>query len=94
MQLPLADPDTLFEELLPDLPPETGPMAREFKAFARARKIKTPEQLLRAVLLYWGVDKALREVQGNRISRGRSYCCIMYASMRLLTRFTTTTECN
>jgi hypothetical protein len=33
MQLPLTDPDTLFEELLQDLPPETVQMAREFKAF-------------------------------------------------------------
>src|SRR4029434_4848992 len=39
-------------------------MAREFKAFARVRKIKTPAQLLRVVLLYCGVDKALREVAG------------------------------
>src|SRR4029453_1712623 len=59
MQLPLADPETLFEELLQDLPPETVSMAREFKAFARVRKIKTPAQLLRVVLLYCGVDKAL-----------------------------------
>ena len=64
MQQPPADPETLFEELLQDLPPETVSMAREFKAFARARKIKTPEQLLRVVLLYCGVDKALREVAG------------------------------
>ena len=64
MQLPPADPETLFEELLQDLPPETVPMARAFKAFARARKIKTPEQLLRVVLLYCGVDKALREGAG------------------------------
>jgi hypothetical protein len=64
MQLPLADPETLFEELLQDLPPETVSMAREFKAFARVRKIKTPAQLLRVVLLYCGVDKALREVAG------------------------------
>jgi hypothetical protein len=42
MQLPLTDPDTLFEELLQDLPPETMQMAREFKAFVRAKKVKTP----------------------------------------------------
>ena len=47
--LPLTDPDTLFEELLQDLPPETTQMAREFKAFVRAKKVKTPEQLLRVV---------------------------------------------
>ena len=65
MQLPLTDPDTLFEELLQDLPPETAHMAREFKAFVRAKKIKTPEQLLRVVLLYCGLDKPLREVAGT-----------------------------
>ena len=30
MQSPLTDADTLFEELLQDLPPETVPLAREF----------------------------------------------------------------
>ena len=65
MQLPLTDPDTLFEELLQDLPPETAQMAREFKAFVRAKKVKTPEHLLRAVFLYCGLDKSLREVAGT-----------------------------
>ncbi len=65
MQLPLTDPDTLFEELLQDLPPETAQMAREFKAFVRAKKVKTPEHLLRAVFLYCGLDKSFREVAGT-----------------------------
>ena len=65
MQLPLTDPDTLFEDLLQDLPPETAQMAREFKAFVRAKKVKTPEQLLRVVFLYCGLDKSLREVAGT-----------------------------
>src|SRR5262250_907488 len=65
MQLPLTDPDTLFEALLQDLPPETAQMAREFKAFVRAKKVKTPEQLLRVVFLYCGLDKSLREVAGT-----------------------------
>jgi hypothetical protein len=65
MQLPLTDPDTLFEELLQDLPPETVQMAREFKAFVRAKKVKTPAQLLRVVFLYCGLDKSLREVAGT-----------------------------
>ena len=65
MQLPLTNPDTLFEELLQDLPPETAHMAREFKAFVRAKKVKTPEQLLRVVFLYCGLDKPLREVAGT-----------------------------
>jgi len=64
MQLPLTDPETLFEELLQDLPPETAQMAREFKAFVRAKKVKTSEQLLRMVFLYCGLDKSLREVAG------------------------------
>jgi Transposase DDE domain len=61
MQLPLPDPDTLVEDLLQDLPPEPIAMAREFKAFVRAKKVKTPQQLLRVVFLYCGLDKSLRE---------------------------------
>jgi hypothetical protein len=51
MQVPLTDADTLFEELLPDLPPETEQMARDFQAFVRAKNVKTPPQLVRMVLL-------------------------------------------
>jgi len=65
MQLPLTDPDTLFEELLQDLPPATAQMAREFKAFVRAKKVKTPAHLLRVIFLYCGLDKPLREVAGT-----------------------------
>ena len=54
MQLPLTDPETLCEELVPDLPSETGQMARECKAFVRAKKVKTPVQLLRVVFFYYG----------------------------------------
>jgi len=50
---------------LQDLPPETAQMARECKAFVRAKKVTTPEQLLRVVLLYCGLDKPLREVAGT-----------------------------
>lgn len=65
MLQPPQDVDTLFEDLLQDLPQETVQMAREFKAFTRARKIKTPVQLLRLVLLYCGLDQSLREVAGH-----------------------------
>jgi hypothetical protein len=51
MQLPLTDPDTLFEDLLQDLPPAGCRMARECKALVRAKKVKTPEHLLRVGLL-------------------------------------------
>jgi hypothetical protein len=57
MQLPLTEPDMLFEELLPDLPPETVQMAREFQAFVRAKQGTTPAQLWRVVFLYCGLDK-------------------------------------
>ena len=65
MQSPLTDPDTLFEERLPDLPPETAHMARAFNALVRGQKGKTPEQLLRVVFLSCGLDKSLREVAGT-----------------------------
>src|SRR5437773_1235123 len=65
MQLPLTDPDTLFEELLQDLPAETVQMARACKALVRAKKVKTPAQLLRVVFFYCGLDKSLREVAGT-----------------------------
>ncbi len=65
MQLPHPDSDTLFEELLQDLPPETIAMAYEFKAFSRSRKIKTPQHLLRVVLLYCGLDQSQRQIAGN-----------------------------
>jgi hypothetical protein len=65
MQLPLTDPDTLFEELLQDLPAASVQMARTFKAFVRAKKVKTPAPLLRVVFLYCGLDKPLREVAGT-----------------------------
>jgi hypothetical protein len=65
MQLPPLDPDTLFEDLLQDLPSETVTMARECKAFVRAKTVKTPQQLLRVVFFYCGVDTSLRETAAD-----------------------------
>ncbi len=62
MTLLNPDAETRFEKLLEDLPEETAQLARQFKAFTRARKIKTPAQLMRVVLLYCGLDQSLREV--------------------------------
>jgi hypothetical protein len=45
-------------------------MAYEFKAFTRARNIKTPQQLLRVVLWYCGLDQSLREIAGTMTLRG------------------------
>jgi hypothetical protein len=64
---PSPDPDTIFAQLRQDLPLETSELARQFNAFARARKIKTPEQLLRAVLLFAALDYTEREVAANLV---------------------------
>ena len=64
---PSPDPDTIFAELLQDLPAETADLARQFNAFARARKIKTPEQLLRVVLLFAALDYSEREIAANLV---------------------------
>jgi hypothetical protein len=45
MPWPLTEPETLFEELVHDLAPTTMPMARDFTACGRTRKVKPPEQL-------------------------------------------------
>jgi len=62
MKLPQKDQDNLFEELLEELPPDLEELAKEFKVLVRSRKIKTPQELLRLVLLYCGLDQSLREV--------------------------------
>ena len=64
MQQPPNEPDTTFEQLLQELPDDILELAKESKAFSRARKRKGPLQLLRVVLLYCGTDKSLREVAG------------------------------
>ncbi len=63
MQWPRTDADTLFEELLQDLPPTVSQMAREFKAFVRAKKVKTPEHLLSWLRVF-------RRAEASRISPG------------------------
>ena len=66
MRKPTLNPvDSQFETLLQDLPVDLVVSAREFRAFTRARKIQTPQELLRVVLLYCGLDQALRTVAGN-----------------------------
>jgi len=65
MKQPPKNKEELFDELLQDLPPEVETLAYEFKAFVRGRKIKNPNELLRVVLLYCGLDQSLREVAGN-----------------------------
>lgn len=64
MTLPPKSQDLTFEEFLKELPAEFHEMAYEFKVFTRCRKIKTPAQLLQVVMLYCGLDNALRETAG------------------------------
>jgi hypothetical protein len=65
MSLPFGNIDTAFEHFLQELPQDYWDLAIEFKAFSRARKIKSPAQLLQVVLCYCGIDQVLREVAGN-----------------------------
>lgn len=77
--------DNTFEKILQEIPVEIGTLAREFGAFTRKRAIRAPEELLRAVLMYSGLDQSLREVaasfteNGCRLSdeavRGRLSAC-------------------
>jgi hypothetical protein len=65
MSLPFGNLDTTFESFLQELPEDFRELAIEFKAFTRSRKIKTPEQLMRVVMNYCGIDAVLRETAGN-----------------------------
>ena len=65
MPQPSPDVDPLFDDLWQDWPAEAVQMAREFKAFSWARKINTPVQRLRVVLLSGGLDTSRREVAGH-----------------------------
>ncbi|MEO6723982.1 MAG: IS4 family transposase [Blastocatellia bacterium] len=57
--------------MLQELPPDLESLAREFRAFTRARVIKSPTQLLRLVFLYCGLDESLRTVSANYAQLGQ-----------------------
>jgi hypothetical protein len=57
--------DISFERVLQLLPRNYEALAREHGAFVRARKIKSPRQLLQLVLGYCGLDQSLRECAGQ-----------------------------
>jgi hypothetical protein len=57
--------DTLFDDFLQELPADFQEQAYELQAFARARKIRSPLQLLQLVLLYCGQDLSLRSCAGE-----------------------------
>ena len=54
-----------FEQFVQALPEDYQQQAYDFKAFERARKIKSPLQLLQLVMLYCGLDLSLRSCAGE-----------------------------
>src|SRR5215510_9454591 len=65
MQQPFRRLDKQFDQILQRLPVGWQELMLELKAFSYGKKIKTPEELLRVVLLYCGLDQSLREVAGT-----------------------------
>lgn len=65
MVLPPKPVEIAFEAFLKELPPDDADLAYDFKAFTRGRKIKTPAHLLQVVMLYCGLDQALRTAAGT-----------------------------
>ncbi len=59
---PIKEFDNKFESLIQRLPAHWEELAIEKYAFARARQIKSPKDLLRAVFSYAIADYSLREV--------------------------------
>lgn len=64
MQLTALDVSKL-DELINYLPFDYEKTAKETKAFLRARKVKSPADLIHLLLLYCGAGQALREVAGS-----------------------------
>lgn len=68
--MPPEEFDSKYERLKQELPADWAELAREHKAFVRAREIKSPDQLLYLVLLYSLADLSLREEAGVCIGAG------------------------
>jgi hypothetical protein len=69
---PPQELDILFEQFLQELPSDYREQAYEFKAFTRARKIRSVDQLLQVILLYCGLDLSLRGCAGQ-IAQSQGY---------------------
>jgi hypothetical protein len=67
----LSIANNTFENIVQELPSGIVASAREHKAFSRSRAVRDPIELLRAVLLYCGLDYSLREVAANFTRVGR-----------------------
>jgi Transposase DDE domain len=70
----LSIANSTFRSVVQELPSGIMSRAQEFEAFQRSRKVENAAELMRAVMLYCGLDYSLREVaanftrMGNRLS--------------------------
>lgn len=64
--------DIRFAEFLQVIPEDFQDTAREFRAFVRPRKVKSPLQLLELVMLYCGLDLSLRGCAGE-VAQAQGY---------------------
>ncbi len=71
MSPPSVNLDTTFERFLQELPVDYWPLAIEFKVFCRARRIKSPAQLLQVVLCYCGIEGKDKKFNGRCRQLGR-----------------------
>jgi len=63
--------NSTFGGIVQELPAGIMSKAGELKAFRRSRAVENPTELMRAVLLYSGLDYSLREVAANFTGLGR-----------------------
>lgn len=63
--------NSTFSRVVQELPKGMMSRARELEAFRRSRAVENPTELMRAVLLYCGLDYSLRDVAANFTSLGR-----------------------
>ncbi len=61
----LSIANNTFLRVIQELPAGMMSRAQEYDAFRRSRVVKSPTELMRAVLLYCGLDYSLREVAAN-----------------------------
>ena len=69
--MPLQEFTTQYARLRQELPPESEQLARECRAFQRARVLESPEDLLYLVLLYSIGELSLREIAGVCVGSGK-----------------------
>ena len=69
--MPLHDVASKYAALRQELSPESAQLARECHAFARARVLESPDDLLSLVLLYSIGDLSLREIAGVCTGSGK-----------------------